>query len=228
MEAGALNAKGWIWVPAFFLAACSPSAPRILQTFGQITVVRDRGSSPTETLAAFVQVENSDGLDKVSALYVISDPAELYWKLEPGTWTRIDRPGEVWLGSGSLRSADRAGLPRGTYRVIVVVQDGQRATSTFFVNPPQLDKLSIDWPELAVAQGRVLITRPPPEFALWIYGSEEAILDQLVFDRGEFPLEEIQNNPKVNQRATRCWIYWYDERDGYGLLTGPFPLQEAP
>ncbi len=208
-----------------FVLACSPSKPRILQTFSQLDYVWEKNwDAPVEALAVFVQVENADGLEELTNLYILSDDSEVYWKLDPESWTPLNRPGENWIGANQLTFPERSELPRGKYRVIVTTQAGERETSTFSLDVEKLSEAKPVWPQITVVGNELLIYNAPSSFALWFYGIEGPILHQMVTNQDRLSLEQIQTHPQINQKATRVWFYWYNEKQGWGQVLGPFPL----
>lgn len=215
-------------VAVVLLVACSPSRPKILQTFSQLNYVWDKGwEAPAEALAIFVQVENDDGLEELDALYVLSDAEEIYWKLERGNWTQLTRPGENWIGANQLTIPFRPEIPRGSYRVLLTTKAGERQSTTFSIDVVRLNQARPVWPQVAVVGDRLLVGNAPPSYALWLYGVEGNLLHQLVSNQASLALADIQSLPPVSQRATRTWLYWYNEKEGYGMLLGPFPLVEG-
>jgi len=215
------------WLVLILMTACSPSRPKIIQTYSQLNYTWETGwEAPQETLAVFVQVENADGLEELDGIYIIADTEDVYWKLTKETWTLITRPGENWLGSNQLLFPQKQVLPRGLYRVLVTTKAGERQSSTFNLDVVTLTEAKPVWPQVAVLGSDLLVGRAPPSYALWFYGLEGTLLHQMVLDDPSIPLEQIQTHPSVNRRATRAYLYWYNEREGYGLFLGPFPLVE--
>lgn len=207
------------------LIACSPSRPKIVQTFSQLNYVWEKDwEAPTEALSVFVQVENEDGLEELQHLYVLHDDLEVYWKLDPETWTPLNRPGENWIGANQLTIPQRTELPRGKYRILVTTQAGERETSNFSLDVELLSEAKPVWPQLAVVGRELLISNAPASYALWFYGIEGPMLHQMVANEQRLTLEQIQAHPQINQRATRVWFYWYNEKQGWGQILGPFPL----
>lgn len=207
--------------------SCSPSRPRILQTFSQLNYTWDKSwDAPSETLTLFVHPENTDGLEQIDSLYIVHDEGEVYWTLAPETWTRLDRPGETWIGGNLLRIPGVSLLPRGNYRVLLTTRSGEKERTTFTIDSEPLTSFAGTWPQLSVVRGEAFVSQAPPSYALWAYGTEGRLLTQIVMDLPRFPLEVIQANPAVSGSATRIWIYWMDEKLGVGVQTGPFPLND--
>ena len=55
-----------------------------------------------ETLGVFLVASDPDGMENLSAFYVINDDAELFWKVDSATWVTSTAEGETWIGTSSL------------------------------------------------------------------------------------------------------------------------------
>ncbi len=207
--------------------ACSPSKPAILQNFSQLNYTWDRSwDSAQETLTVFIHPENKDGLEQLDALYIVNDEAELYWTLGGETWTRIERPGETWLGANLLRLPGSKVLPRGNYRILLTTRSGEKERASFTIDSPSITTYPGTWPQVSVVAGEVFVSQAPANYVVWVYGTEGRLLTQIVMDQPRFPLEVIQANPAVSNAGISVWLYWLEEKLGVGVQTGPFTLND--
>jgi hypothetical protein len=96
------------------LAGCTGKPPTITRAFARVVYVNDLASgTKQETLGVFLVASDPDGIENLSAFYVIDDGAELFWKVDSGSWITTTADGETWIGVSSLVMPGAAALPSG-------------------------------------------------------------------------------------------------------------------
>lgn len=211
---------------ALFLGSCSASIPQIRESFSQLNYYLDtRDAQWREELALFLHVENKDGIEDIDKVYVLHDSNELLWELGQETWTRIDRPSEVWIGSNHLWMPAQEVLPRGNFRVQILNKSGSRTETTINVDSPKISEYKKKFLQVQQSQGNILLTPPPDSYLIWIYGRENQFLTSVRGGEAQVPVQQVLSDPNVKQQAGKFYIYTFEERLGVGLVQGPYTFE---
>ncbi len=142
-------------VPVIFgsVIGCGGAAPEILFADAQLFLVEDRGTGVVgERLRLYVAVNDGDGIEDLSVLYVVHDESELYWQASAEEWVVVDQDGDSWIGLPDLRPASGETFPRGRYRLILEDGSLQEAEGTFGITAPPLETGAVVFPSL-IADG---------------------------------------------------------------------------
>ncbi len=119
------------------LSACAAHPPQIGRVYWQQNLVNDPGRDAVyPAISLFVQAEDADGLEDLQELYLISDEEELFWRLDPQSWTEVRQGAETWIGSNLLSMPGRTLLPAGEYRVLLMDLGGGQAEQTLWISAP--------------------------------------------------------------------------------------------
>ena len=93
---------GCLRAPRRLLGKASRHLPRVCAR--HLRPRRDPGTS-SETLGVFLVASDPDGIENLSAFYVINDDAELFWKVDRTLWVSSMAEGESWIGSEHAQHA---------------------------------------------------------------------------------------------------------------------------
>ncbi len=92
---------------------CSGKPPVLSRVFGRVIYVHDAATNTNrETLGVYLVASDPDGMENLSAFYVINDDAQLFWKVDSGAWVISTAEGETWIGTTSLAMPGSAASPR--------------------------------------------------------------------------------------------------------------------
>lgn len=211
----------------FVLIGCSGEPPHIRQQYWQINIVQDLEHNRIyEELSIYLQVEDPDGLEDIESLYVINDDSEIFWELENGQWEVYTYENqEVWIGS-HLTQPDFSKLPRGNYRVLVLDGIGDRDQSEFFIKreyPPVENYRTIQFPSLTHETNGIRIKSSFNNNIIWVRGADQELLNYYLVETEVFNKRVLFSNSEVQRDADK--IYIYVNNGGYGLISGPFPVE---
>jgi hypothetical protein len=203
-------------------ASCAHAPPQVVQVFDQVNRVYDPATGAWSAhLAVFVQGASSDGTKVFDRLHLIHDGEDLWFTLDKSHWTKVERPGEAWMGSPSLEFPGE--VPTGTWRAVLVTRDGQKVETSFAV-PPQVPGAP------AARKGKVAVSadrQVPQKFTVsgWVEDTLVWSLDAqgTVLARTKVFGPSFQIPPG----AVSFVLYSYDKVRGEGLEAGPFPVQSS-
>ncbi len=175
----------------------------------------------SQELNFFVQLQDDDGEADVSELYLMRDDLSWSWKMDSSNWVTSSLDGEFWLGANGLTMGNENTLPPGEYRLLVIDRSGQRDELTVSIRQPDVQTSEIVFP-LINQQGRTLqLDFQQSPLVLWFYDSQAELVAEKYLEPGLYLLEDILNSEEI-QRTTWFYVYYQDERQGYGLKSGPF------
>ncbi len=124
------------------LSSCSGEAP-VLQNIRAVQIQRQAPEGKGYSLSVFAAVQDSDGFEDIEALYIVKDEEELFWKLDPESWTKKDIEGSAWIGSNGISLAGSEAFPEGSYRLIIVDAAGEKAEREFNLDKAGWEGLSL-------------------------------------------------------------------------------------
>jgi hypothetical protein len=215
-----------------FLVGCSGKPPVISRVFARVVYADDaRTGSKTETLGVFLVGSDPDGMENLSAFYVINDDAELFWKVDNSSWASITAEGETWIGTSSLTlPASSSAVPTGNYRVILQSVGGDTVEDTFTLPPRTESAKEAAYPAATVTDGTVKITGPQRAWEIWIYDKEGRFMASVPAP-GRHPSVAVKSLAAASglQDTFSFRVYGLNAEGGYGVLAGPyaaFPAKE--
>ena len=215
-----LAAPSAMLLTALLLAGCSSKPPEISRVYARI--VYQRGDpAAAASLSVFLVANDPDGIENLSAFYVINDDAELFWKVDSASWIKATAEGETWIGTNALTMPDGEPVPAGTYRAVLEDSAGDTAEMTFDVHGTSNPPARAVYPTATVAGGAIRVSGPFPSYEVWTYGPDGAFVSSFPIADPSKPLDiqhMISTTPLLAQGFT-FRAYAYDERGGYGVLS---------
>jgi hypothetical protein len=207
------------------LFGCAGKPPSISRIFARAIYVHDAASGTnSETLGVFLVASDPDGVENLSAFYVINDDAELFWKVESGAWATSTAEGENWIGSTSLCMPGGTRLPSGPYRVVLQDASGDTVEDTVTIPARSVGAADAAYPTTSVAGGIIKVSGPYAGFEVWTYSTDGRFVAAFPAG-GRSPPLEIRNVLSSSPALTVGFsyrVFAWDEKAGYGVLSGPF------
>jgi len=205
------------------LGSCSPSVPQIIQTFTQLNYHSDpKEQQIRETLSLYLQVSNEDGIQDLSEIHLLQDNSELFWTLNPSSWTQIDRPGETWVGSNHIWMPFESTFPRGTYRLELLNKAGDRAKGEIFIDAVPLQEYKKTIPSITRSGEKFLIQNGPSSYLIWVFSSDRRLLATYRGTSSEFIRAALIDDPRQRVTATEIYLYYFDQEVSVGIIVGPY------
>ena len=213
------------------LAGCSGKPPVLSRVLGRVIYVHDSAANTsTETLGVYLVASDPDGIENLSAFYVINDAAELFWKVDSSSWVTATAEGESWIGTSSLSMPGASGVPPGEYRVVLQSKDGATVEQTFTVAAREVTAAQAKFPSAAVEAGHIRVTGVNGAYEVWAYGKDGR------FD-GSFPstgpsspvsIAAIEaSSPSLASGFSFRVFAWHPDA-GYGVLSGTYSSGSKP
>jgi hypothetical protein len=207
------------------LAGCSSKPPLISRVFARIVYVNDlKTGTRTETLGVFLVASDPDGMENLSAFYVINDDAELFWKVDHAAWSSTVAEGETWIGASSLVMPAHVPFPSGTYRVVLQSVAGDTVEDTITVPDRTATPAAATYPSAVVEAGTIKVSGTSGTSEVWVYGSDGALA-------ASFPLEgkaptllvaSVRSTSPGLAGGFTFRVFSWDPSAGYGVLAGPY------
>lgn len=215
----------------FILAGCSGKPPVISRVYARAIYVREAGSGVTEeTLGVFLVANDPEGLENLSAFYVINDDAELFWKVDSGAWATSTAEGESWIGSASLSMPGSARLPAGRYRVVLQDVAGSMVEDSVTIPARTVGAAEATYPSSSVTGGIIKVSGPYASYEVWTYGSDGKFV--AAFPAGgkspALELNTIIGTVPALAAGFSYRVFAWDEKSGFGVLSGPYASASLP
>ncbi len=211
---------------ALLLAGCSEEPPVISRVMGRVVYVDDvKTGQRTETLSVYLIASDPNGMEDLSAFYVIDDADELFWKVDRSAWVTSTAEGETWVGSSALVMPRSAPFPAGAYRVVLQSVNGDTVEDTIAIPVRSRGPAEASYPSASVAGETITIRGAPAGCEVWAYAKDGTFA-------GSFPV--AGGSPRLSVAAVRSSspslaggfsfrVYSWDPQGGYGVLAGPWP-----
>jgi len=207
-------------LPFFF--SCTGSPPGIINTDWMLVYTDDLVLGAVyEELNFYVQVQDRDGDNDLTEIYLIRNDLNWSWKIDSSNWVSYDQDGEHWLGANGLSIGTGGNIPRGDYRVLVIDRSGQRDERTITIRQPGIDSGKLNFPEITKVGATLRIRSDVAPVLLWFYNSQSELLTEKYTATGTFPLSDFLNE-KEQQQVTWFYAYYQNEVEGYGIKSGPY------
>ena len=212
-------------------AGCSGEPPVISRVFSRVTSVRDPQTGGTsESLSVFLVASDPDGIEDLSAFYVIGDDAELFWKVEASSWVTSMAEGETWIGTNSLAVPGTLPLPGGDYRVVLQDAGGETVEQTFTIpsERPKADEQV--YPRAEVKDGAIVVTGPYGKPEVRVYGSDGRYKMSFAADKSAGPIELNRIAaavPGLGEDFT-FRVAAFDSKSGCNVESGPYASRALP
>jgi hypothetical protein len=197
------------------------------RVFGRVIYVRDSTTnSSSETLGVFLVASDPDGIENLSAFYVINDAAELFWKVDSTSWVTSTAEGETWIGTTSLCMPGSTPIPSGEYRVLLQASGGATVEDTLTIPARSVTAAEAKYPTAMIENGIIKVSGTAAGYEVWVYGKDGKFA-------GAFPSTGASNpvairlikasGPSLTNGFTFRVFVW-DATAGYGLLAGPYTV----
>ena len=207
------------------LAGCAGKPPSIARVFARAIYVHDTASNTSsETLGVFLVANDPDGVENLSAFYVINDDAQLFWKVESGAWASSTAEGENWIGSATLFMPAGASLPSGQYRVVLQHSGGETVEQSVTIPQRSVGAADAKYPATSVSGGIIKVSGPYAGFEVWTYSTDGRFVAAFPAGGKSPPLEikDILGSSPALTVGFSYRVFAWDEKAGYGVLSGPF------
>ena len=216
---------------ALLAAGCAGKPPSISRVFARAIYVHDTASETnSETLGVFLVANDPDGIENLSAFYVINDDAELFWKVESGAWATSTAEGESRNWSTTLSMPGGTSLPAGRYRVVQHDASGDTVEDAVTIPARSVGAADAKYPTSVAAGGVIKVSGPYAAFEVWTYSTDGRFVAAFPAG-GKSPTLEIRNILSASPALTVGFsyrVFAWDEKAGYGVLSGPFGSGSLP
>ena len=207
------------------VAGCSGKPPEISRVFARVLYTYDTGTGKTaESLGVFLVASDPDGLENLSAFYVIEDDAELYWKVDKTAWITTSAEGETWIGTTSLAMPDTSPFPAGTYRVVLQDVGGETVEQTVTIPERNVRADKAAYPTSGVHAGTIGAGRVSGAYDVWVYGKDGRFLASygVAGSTRTLPLQTVTAALPALSDGFTWRVFSWDEKAGYGVVSGPY------
>ena len=186
---------------------------------GRLIYVHDSATNTNrETLGVYLVASDPDGVENLSAFYVINDDAQLFWKVDRATWVSATAEGESWIGTSSLSMPGSTSIPPGVYRVVLQANGGATVEDTFTVPTLEVSADTARYPTASVDGEQIRVSGAAGPFEVWVYARD-----------GRFLGAASETSPTVTaadlpQNGSTFRVFVWNATAGYGVLSAPYPL----
>ncbi|MGO9309282.1 MAG: hypothetical protein ACLQDL_09705 [Spirochaetia bacterium] len=212
-------------VALLLFAGCSGKPPVLSRVFGRVIYVHDPATNTnTETLGVFLVASDPDGMENLSAFYVINDEAELFWKVDSASWVTSTAEGETWIGTTSLSMPGTTPVPSGEYRVILQASGGATVEDTLSVPPRSVSAAEATYPAAVVENGIINVSGTAAGYEIWVYGKDGAFAGSFPSTGASNPVsvQQIQASGPALAGGFTFRVFVWNAAAGYGVLSGPY------
>ena len=207
------------------LAGCSGKPPVLSRVYGRVIYTHDPATGANaETLGVFLVASDPDGMENLSAFYVINDDAELFWKVDSSTWVTSMAESENWIGSTSIAMPGSMPFPSGTYRVLLQNSGGDTVEDTLTVPARTVSAVDAKYPSARVEGGDIMVTGAGKNAEVWAYANDGKFLGAYPVGSSDAPLSlaTISGSAAARGGGFQFRVFVWDEQGGYGVLSGPW------
>jgi hypothetical protein len=201
----------------FLLFSCSENQPAINQVFWQINKVNDvENNFFYDRLSVFIEAYDDDGIEDLKTLYIINDEEEFFWKIEDKEWIYKEVNKENWFGTNDIVMNNFSHFPAGRYRVLIIDAAGEREESAFVLTSYDYETQKNKFPAIVI-ENKKIISLENTE-ALWFYTNDMKFVSETTITSKSNLNFTIKDNTNI------IFAYSYDKINGYGLLSGPYKI----
>ncbi|HEY9593719.1 MAG TPA: hypothetical protein VHE79_04530 [Spirochaetia bacterium] len=207
------------------VAGCAGKPPEIARVFARVLYTYDTATQTTsESLGVFLVATDPDGLENLSAFYVIDDDAELYWKVDKTAWITTSAEGETWVGTTSLAMPDSSPFPAGTYRIVLQDVGGETVEQTVTIPERSVRASKATFPTSGVHAGAISAGRVSGAYDVWVYGKDGKFLASwgVAGPTHSLPLQTVTAALPALADGFTWRVFAWDEKAGYGVVAGPY------
>ena len=210
-----------IWlIPLLY--SCSGSPPGIVNTDWMVVYTQDRVLDTVyQELNFFVQIQDDDGSNDITEIYLIRDDLNWSWKIDPSNWISYEQDGEYWIGANGLTLGRGEDLPGGDYRLLVIDRSGQRDELVVTIRQPNQNSVALEFASISQDNSFITIDSQLPSLVLWFYDSQANLINEKYAKPGTYHVSDFLDT-KERDQVTWFYAYYQDEENGYGLKSGPY------
>ena len=207
------------------LAGCSGKPPVLSRVFGRVIYVHDSATNTdSETLGVFLVASDPDGMENLSAFFVINDEAELFWKVDSTSWVTSSAEGETWIGTTSLTMPGATPIPPGEYRVLLQAKGGATVEDSLTVPSRTVSAADAKYPTAVIENGLIRVSGAAAGHEIWVYGKDGKFA-------GAFPSAGVSKPVSVQAIEASVpslaggftfRVFAWNAAAGYGVLSGSY------
>ncbi len=209
----------------FIFFSCSGEAPQMLEIYHQLNLIHDPETENTyESLSFFIHGEDEDGEGDLEQIYLIYDDLQFFWNISSSRWSTFKEQGIRWIGFNNILAPGEGRFPEGDYRVLLMDIGGERDEKLFHLRN-KIPENDISLPEITFDKQHLAVQSDYPKFQVWFYGEEEQLLEK----SRDFLMSNYEWNdiiPNIRRRASTFKIYMEPETSSWGLISGPYILND--
>jgi hypothetical protein len=206
-------------------AGCTGKPPVLSRVFGRVIYAHDSTTNTnSETLGVFLVASDPDGTENLSAFYVINDDAQLFWKVDNGTWVTSNAEGEAWIGTTSLSMPGTAPIPPGEYRVVLQANGGATVEDTLTVPVRTVTAADAKYPAAVVEDGLIKVSGAAAGFEIRVYGRYGTFAGAFpsVGSSKTVPLQTVEAALPALAGGYTFRVFAWNAAAGYGVLSGSY------
>ena len=208
----------------FFLFSCSGTPPSILNTEWMVVYTQDKALGAVfQELNFFVQLKDEDGDEDITEISLKREDFAWSWRIDPSNWVSYSKDGEYWVGANGLTLGNEGEISAGRYQLVAIDRSGQRDEKEIFIRKPDVVPDQLKFPSVRRSGNTLQISASVQPLVLWFYDNQAALVKEKYVKPGAYELGSLLNKDE-KQRASWLYVYYQDERKGYGLKVGPFLL----
>ena len=207
------------------VTGCSGKPPVLSRVFGRVIYVHDAATgTSSESLGVFLVASDPDGIENLSAFYVINDDAQLFWKVDSGTWVTSSAEGETWIGTTSLSMPGAAPIPPGEYRVVLQANGGATVEDTLTVPVRTASAAQAKYPSAVIENGTIAVSGAAGAYEIWVYGKDGAFAGAFPSPGAPKPVtvSAVQSAVPSLAAGFTYRVFVWNASGGYGVLSGPY------
>jgi len=198
------------------IPSCSRQEPRIHYGFMEKVYYLEAGTIEARH-SFFVLVEDNDGAENLSELYLYHDWEGLRWFFTAEDWVSYNDDGKNWVGSRHIIMHSAAPLPSGEYRAVLVNKGGEKTERTFTFDIPE--DSPHPFPSFSIANGMYQISSQYPLNRLLAYDEKGDMVETIPIS----PIDGDQGtiaSLNLPQRVLSLALWASNEEYRISALTG--------
>ncbi len=209
---------------------CSNKPPEISRVYARVIYQHDPSSgASTEGLSVFLVASDPDGMENLSAFYVINDDAQLFWKVDNTSWISSTAEGEAWIGSNMIAMPGSLRLPAGSYRVLLQNAGGDTVEEAFTVPSRPVSAAEAKYPSATVSDGAIRVTGSYLNVDVWTYGKDGKFVASFpASQKTPLALASIAASTPALAQGFTFRLFAGSARDAFNAVSGPYSSGPLP
>jgi hypothetical protein len=218
-------AAAGLWLLVLLPLSCTGSPPEILEVLSELRLERNRDTGTvSESLSLFVKPNDPDGSEDLEEMYLIQDQEELFWRLDPDSWSQNGSGADLWIGSNNLRLPDGSGFPAGEYRILLRDASGESAERSISLRALSVSEARGYLPRVSVEAESISIQPRNRDYVLWLYDLSGTFVSAVSIQQGSQPLGPLRASYPALQSGFRFTVYVRIEAQNLGVVDGPYTV----